>query len=80
MLSLIYVLACSILHTRAYLQPRGDPGFQYVPPKATTPDNKYNIGTVKLTGQPDDTKDTVPAVYGPRSVSTSIAMSAPGLD
>ena len=57
------------LLAHASIIPRADPPFQYVPSKATTPDNKFNIATTIFQGQPPDTTDVAPDVYGARSVS-----------
>ena len=68
MLSSVSFLCFGALLTRASLLPRSDPPFQFVPSKATTPDNKFNIATKIFQGQPPLTTDTPTDVYGARSV------------
>lgn len=68
MLSYLSLLSFSTLAVTSVL-PSTDPLFQYVPAKATTPDNQFNIGTKIFQGQPfDNNNAVVPAIYGPRSV------------
>lgn len=68
MLSLLCALSLLTLLVHATVLSRGDPGFQHVPARATTPDNKFNIGSKILKAQPPHTDEPVPAIYGPRSV------------
>lgn len=69
MRSCLILLSYNALFAKARLLPRAGPPFQSVPGTATTPDNQFNIPKVpQLKGQPPDTSDPVPAVYGVRSV------------
>lgn len=69
MMFCLILLSYNALFAKAHLLPRADPPFQAVLENATTPDNKFNIpGVPLLKGQPTDTSDPVPAVYGVRSV------------
>ena len=72
--SLIALLVLSAL-ANASIIPRSDPGFQYVPSKATTPDNQFAQGTEKQTGQPPITSDADPDVYGARSVRIAFPLA-----
>ena len=67
----LILLSYNALFAKGHLLPRADPPFQTVPKTATTPDNHFNIpGVPQLKGQPPDTSDPVPAVYGVRSVNS----------
>jgi len=68
MLLQVQALCFVTLLAHASVLSRSDPPFQFVPTKATTPDNKFNIGTKIFQAQPPDTTDTIPDVYGARSV------------